>query len=563
MYRLGIPVEWVEEPFEWSRPQGFSVSRQYSKGPVKEMRVVVRLDPDPGTGGTLLSYKVWAIPANPLGLIAIPIQIGLISHKQFGDVFHRYDKAAGESLLANTPPDKPVYAPGGKPRLDLLCEKLVQQDVDSRLVEKLKQHIQRTEDLALSRIQPYVLTDAWGASRRELLDLCLKAVRVGLLEFQWDLLCPLCRGAKESFDHLKEIEPTVHCDVCNIDFTANFERSVELTFRPTPSIRPVAREAFCVSGPQVTPHIHVQQLMAPSETRTIHTNLEPGNYRLRALDRPGGLYLRATSEGRSEVICMYKQMGWAEEDEELDLATEVTLTFENQSDREELFVLERMAWSDMAVTAAEVTVLQLFRDLFSSEALRPGEKISVGSLTIVFTDLKASTQLYRTVGDAPAFGRVMDHFDIVKAEIAKEDGSVVKTIGDAVMASFRTPDAALRAMLKAQTALFDATNTEGAPLLLKVGMHQGPCIAVTLNERLDYFGTSVNLAARLVDFSNGSDLILSNAIYTDPEVQDYLHDPEHRCSTERVETNFKGFEGEQFEVWKICHSLSEAPPAQS
>jgi class 3 adenylate cyclase len=110
-----------------------------------------------------------------------------------------------------------------------------------------------------------------------------------------------------------------------------------------------------------------------------------------------------------------------------------------------LAVIERVAWSDQAVTAAAVTSRQIFRDLFSREILRQGERISVGVITIVFTDLKNSTQLYREIGDAPAFGRVLSHFDTVKAA-SPRGGGIVKTMGDAVMATFTHPVAALRAM---------------------------------------------------------------------------------------------------------------------
>ena len=139
--------------------------------------------------------------------------------------------------------------------------------------------------------------------------------------------------------------------------------------------------------------------------------------------------------------------------------------------------MERMAWSDQAATAAEVTALQVFRDLFSNEALRPGEQISVGTLTVLFTDLRGSTQLYREIGDAPAFGRVMTHFDVLREAIRCEEGALVKTIGDAVMAVFRRPAGALRAILKAQATLADPPDGL-RPLMLKVGIHSGPCIAV-------------------------------------------------------------------------------------
>src|SRR5204862_6366444 len=104
----------------------------------------------------------------------------------------------------------------------------------------------------------------------------------------------------------------------------------------------------------------------------------------------------------------------------------------NETDAEQLLILERMEWSDQATTAAEVTALQVFRDLFASEALRPGEQISVGTLTVLFTDLRNSTRMYREIGDATAFGRVMNDFDILRQAIADEGGALVKTLGDAV-----------------------------------------------------------------------------------------------------------------------------------
>src|SRR5213078_5402671 len=143
--------------------------------------------------------------------------------------------------------------------------------------------------------------------------------------------------------------------------------------------------------------------------------------------------------------------GWS--NDELAIDRQAKLQFENATDAEQLFILERTAWNDEAATASEVTALQVFRDLFATEALRPGEQISVGTLTVLFTDLKNSTQMYREIGDATAFGHVMNHFDVLKQAIADEDGALVKTIGDAVMAVFRQPVAALRAMLRAQQLL--------------------------------------------------------------------------------------------------------------
>ena len=186
-----------------------------------------------------------------------------------------------------------------------------------------------------------------------------------------------------------------------------------------------------------------------------------------------------------------------------------------------MLILERIAWSDQAATAAEVTALQVFRDLFSTEALRPGEQISVGTLTVLFTDLRHSTRLYREIGDATAFGRVMNHFDVLKKFIADHDGAIVKTIGDAVMAVFRCPANALDRNAGC-TGSVGESRGRIMPLQLKAGLHSGPCIAVTLNDRLDYFGSTVNMAARLEGLSSGSDVIISRAVFEDAKVSELL-----------------------------------------
>lgn len=552
--RLGVPVEWEEEPFEWVRPYHFGVVRRYLKGPLRELRVQAELTPQPDDG-TRLVYQVWARPKNLLGLIAIPIQIGFLSQRSFDATFRRYGSLAAWGKTQIDVPSHVELAPGGRARLAHTREALLAQGAAPGLVDRLFETIERGDDLSLSHLRPYALGDRWGVSRRAVLELCLWATRLGVLDFQWDLLCPLCRGPQDSPSSLGSITSQTHCKTCHIDFTINFDRSVELTFRPNPAVRRVEVGEYCVGGPQVTPHIMVQQLLPAGSERPVTLALETGRYRLRTFELPGGQHLTVTPNGAPEATLRATIDGWPPD--ELEIAPSVTATFVNTTDSEQLFILERQAWTDQAATAAEVTALQLFRDLFSSEALRPGERISVGSLTILFTDLRDSTRLYRDIGDASAFGRVMDHFDVLRGAINAEGGALVKTIGDAVMAVFRRPVAALRAIVRTQQIL--ASPQEGTlPLWLKAGIHHGPCIAVTLNDRLDYFGTTVNLAARLESFSMGGDVIISDTVYRDPEVAALL--AEGDLVAEPFEAVLKGFDATRFELWRVAPQVPATVP---
>jgi len=544
----GVALEWDEEPFEWVAPYRFGVVRRYKPGllqPIAQLRVRAELFPQPD-GGTRLVYEVWAKPSNWLGYAAIPVQIGLISRWRFGAAFQEYGRlAAAARQFVDVPGRGVQFAPGGRERLAKISQSLQELGLDPALIDRLRQTISEADDMSLDRIRPYALADHWGVPRRDVLEVCLYATRLGLLDFQWDLLCPSCRSARDSVPELGEVGRTVHCHTCHIDYTANFAQSVELTFRPNPAIRPVPPyQEYCMSGPQSSPHIAVQQLLGPGDRREVLPLLEHGRYRLRTMGLPGGQLLQVLPDGEVERQLTAVPAGW--QNVEYALAPQPKLLLENLTDAEQLFILERLAWSDDAVIAAEVTSLQRFRDLFAEEALRPGDQIVVGSLTVLFTDLVDSTRMYREIGDAPAFGLVMDHFDVLRAAIEAEDGAIVKTIGDAVMAVFRRPAAALRAILQAQAVLQAA---EKRPLLLKAGLHHGPCIAVNLNSRFDYFGSTVNVASRLEKFASGSDVVVSTAVAEDPEVCDYVQAQNIRM--EPFSQLLKGFDDQEFSLWRL------------
>jgi len=98
-------------------------------------------------------------------------------------------------------------------------------------------------------------------------------------------------------------------------------------------------------------------------------------------------------------------------------------------------------------------------------------------------------------GDARAFGEVKRHFREVHDVVLQHRGAVVKTIGDANMAAFHDPLDAL----KAACALVRRFHPDRAdsPVRLRVSLNVGPCIAVNLNSGIDYFGQTVNVAAKL------------------------------------------------------------------
>lgn len=560
-FRLPLPISWVEEPFEWVAPYLYGVMRYYDNGPLRSMRVLAQMTPRPD-GGTTLVYETWVEPRNLLGRLAAPIVLGLVAPRRFTKAVRKYDSVAALAAPPELLQRPSRLVPGARGRMSTMAAQLVAQGASEPLVERLLQEIKQADDLVLAHLRPYALADRWGVPRRRVLELALMATRVGLLDFQWEVLCPLCRGASDRVhNHLSQMATNVHCPTCNIEFKADTEHSIELTFAPNHSIRPVVRVEFCVAGPQQTPHVAVQMLLAPGEKRRATPLLTFGRYRARTNLLPGSQQFLVAEQGAAHSTIRLQPAGWADESE--NLTASAVFELHNQTDAEQLFVLEELAWSDQAITAAEVISLQRFRDLFIQETLQPGEQFAVGSLTVLFTDLRDSTRLYREIGDAPAFGLVRNHFDVLREAIDAEEGAIVKTIGDAVMAVFRRPVSALRAMVKSQHIL--ANPPDGIrPLQLKAAIHAGHSIAVTLNERLDYFGTNINIAARLEKFSEGDDMIISDFVYHDPEVQEFISAPETMMRATAFEAQLKGFDDECFNLWRIVpaasHSVDKDPP---
>jgi class 3 adenylate cyclase len=173
--------------------------------------------------------------------------------------------------------------------------------------------------------------------------------------------------------------------------------------------------------------------------------------------------------------------------------------------------LERVEWATAAATAHVVSTLPAFRRMFSEDLLRPNVAIRVARVALLFSDLSASTALYTRAGDAKAFGLVQDHFDLLRVEIEANQGTIVKTIGDAVMASFADEAGALRAAVAMQRSFprFRAEHAESRDVFLKIGVFAGPCYAVSANGVLDYFGQTVNVAARLQGQAHDAEIVVT------------------------------------------------------
>ena len=399
-------------------------------------------------------------------------------------------------------------------------------------------------------MQPFVLADRWGADRIEALRLFLYATRAGLVDASWNVMCPNCRVPTTSVGSLSELRPEVHCDACNIDYDANFDQYVELRFTVSRSIRAADVPTFCIAGPANLRHIAGQVRVPAHDEAALTIQFARGTYRVRVRGRPERGHIRVDDEGTtSDIYIRYGGKGLTPLEWRLQPGDR-TLRIVNESDREVLVLVEQDAWGTQAASAALVTSLQDFRQLFSSEVLAPGTSVAIRSLTILFSDLKGSTRLYAAAGDTPAYAQVRDHFAVLRQVITRRHGAIVKTIGDAVMAVFPVAADATAAALDilAEIETLNARNPDRPALSIKLGLHSGSCLAINANDVLDYFGTAVNMAARVHAQSRGGEVVVTEAVIDDAEVGELL---ERRCVTaERFESALSGFHG-VFPLFKL------------
>jgi class 3 adenylate cyclase len=532
---FGIKLEWREFPFEWTDPEFYQVRRIFSSGPFAESLTGIRLKET--SAGCAVEIFAHFTPRNAFGKFLARKILGPKTMRDMrvlvSDVgkFLSGQQRTAMSNLPVTATDPAALGEGMK--------KLHGKNLP--FVNKLREFLAESSDVELCRIRPFTVARKWDADRWDVLKLFLHATRAGLLNLSWEVLCPNCRTAPPGrITSLAQLASAAHCDVCNIKFDAEFDKSVELKFSVHPTVRPCFEQIFCLIGPGAKPHIASQIFLEPGQRREWNLPAVKHSFRLNSPQvRESAAFWSvesALSGFDAEIVCAPEKF-----------ALRITPP---QNDRKKVFVfnpnpfpvqlaLQEANWDVDILTAARVTNWQEFRDLFAREVVSPDEDVTVGSQVVLFTDLRGSTALYSSIGDAPAYALVRDHFKILHDVVAAQHGSVVKTIGDAIMAVFSNLPEALAATREMHEQLSRVNSKENARLQLKSGIHAGSCLAVNANDKLDFFGTTINLAARLVSHCNGDDLVLTDEIYSRAETQKFLSAIGHAgISGEEIFTGF-------------------------
>jgi len=124
---------------------------------------------------------------------------------------------------------------------------------------------------------------------------------------------------------------------------------------------------------------------------------------------------------------------------------------------------------------------------------------------VLFIDVTDSTKLYDSLGDTVALALINGVFARLEKTVVRDNGTVVKSLGDGLICTFENPDDAFRAAVEIQTTVHAAAQGTANRLQLKIGFTWGPVIL----SKGDVFGDTMNVCSRLVVLANPEQILTS------------------------------------------------------
>lgn len=426
--------------------------------------------------------------------------------------------------------------------------------IGEKLARRFGELIAQQDDWGLFRVNPLKFARAYDFSPRGTLDLFIHAARVGLFDFAFNQLCIGCGGVTFSLDTLSEVKGSVHCTTCDVDYECSLDDRLEVSFTLNPSVKklninpyadPISYQRTFFSGNVERPPEVVAQIggaiigfmsLPPDATQVLRFNT--GGYKnlgILSIDthsriefdlRPGGPLKGSLGfhPHGAELRSMPLGIGDVELTVKNNRATPIGGLLGDGISMRQVSQQHPPSWLPY-VTGKMLLNNQSFRELFRVQALAPDLKLNLKSLTLLFTDLKGSTELYDRTGDVYAWQVVQEHFRLLHDAVRAHDGAIVKTMGDAIMASFSTSRDAVAAaveMMKAMEKVNAKVKADGHETGLKVGLHEGAALAVNAESRLDYFGQTVNIAARVQALASSGEIWLTEPVLAAEGVDDVL-----------------------------------------
>ncbi|AGH95112.1 adenylate/guanylate cyclase domain-containing protein [Pseudobdellovibrio exovorus] len=505
---LGRLQKWIEKPWIWLEPTEIQNHRVFSQGWMTEQRGVFKIYPT-SSGCRVAVYFQWgfkSVFSQALFQLASNVlknkfsvffdhtvqKIKLISHSK---------KQSSLETVQNSS-DASVQTPS---RVDQISQEFIVEKKWNDSKRKMFTYFLSEDELSLDRVHPKQVASKMNLSVSQFLFEARDLLNKGFLYLTWDVICPHCRGAVASEKYLSAISNQNKCEACEIEFALDQEESVEVVFKLTDKLRAIQLQQYCAAEPAKKRHIKLCQIVSAAQTRSFSLHLPEGRYRLRGAGFSDMLF---TVDKASDVI----ELVWdsASEIEKIqNINSDFLLTIHNNSNVESEIILEETWWLKDKLLPGEILSMPQFRDLFSTDYLGSGVKLYLGQQVLLFTDIVGSTPLYKDLGDAKAFEAVRRHYEKIERLVLEDKGVLVKFIGDAVMAAYLDLADAVRSSVRIQKEFSDSDE----PIKIRVSLNHGPVLCANLNVGLDYFGATVNTAAKIQKWGGAHQIVMTQEIW--------------------------------------------------
>src|SRR5438874_2318946 len=374
---------------------------------------------------------------------------------------------------------------------------VLRQSAKPNPVSAIEKLIEDAPDRDLCRINALAFAARHKLNEEDVIAAFLHGARLGIFDMSWNILCPACGGVLDSGATLKTVKQAEYtCVLCAEDCEPTLDEIVEVTFTISPRVRRIAahdpgtlpfieyyRQIFWSSGVDLPDDEALAKWI--KETTLDSLELSAGEKAVLSLQLPEGyvivfdpvLHMSQHIEVTGKPARESQSLSFVMTRDHAPSGTvqmrpgPLRITLENRlnvrtlpaiwivSDKVHELVSKRRPF----LTAKRLLTNQTFRDIYRTDTLDVDQRLKITSLSFLFTDLKGSTELYERVGDLAAYD-----------------------------------------------------------LVLKIGIHEGPCLAVSLNDRQDYFGRTVNIAARVQGLATSRSIFATKRVVTDSEASRLL-----------------------------------------
>ena len=441
------------------------------------------------------------------------------------------------------------------------------------ITPKVLDYVEQNDRWELFHINPYELAKKIQVDENELIDWMLYSVSEGLFDLTWNTICPYCGANEHQHGSLNYLEQEFYCVPCNLPLDGQLDDKVEVAFEPKDILKKLEWDPFSSkenyqryffsdnfqNPTNIENYLEDIELgfysIAPFQTLSLELDLDYELYRLLSIDRHTQCYINVDESFDDINTLNTLEEGFEVENINLKKGKS-TLKIINSASSTTGFMLQKIDKQKTQcvfdkylpektfkkyLTGKEVLNRQVFRELFPIQELPADLSLRVGDVTLLFTDLKGSTAMYEEIGDIDAYKLVKDHFKILTDAIRANNGALIKTIGDAVMAAFSSPDDGMKAALDMLENMNTYNQKAKADVGLKLGLHKGAAIAVNANQSLDYFGRTVNIAARVQGQASAGEVWLSEDMIKVNPVKNILSS--YSLELNKKQVNLRGIDG--------------------